>query len=245
MRAADVDALDVMDLLGSLVDKSLVVADRGRDRVRYRLLETIRQYSAQELVRAAGETEAMRVSDRHAEYYLNLAVAAAPALTGPQQGRYLRQLDSEWDNVRAAFAHLRADERSEDVLRLGVSVARFVLSRGHTEVIRYLAEAAASDAEFGRRRPVELGRIRSCRSLTMLLLRKDPAELPGARRHAERALELARTSGNAAVEARALGALVRGSPSSPATKSKCGGWPRSPSRSPGQTGDDASWWVSC
>ncbi len=42
----------------------------------------------------------------------------------------------------------------------------------------------------------------------MLLLRKDPAELPVARRHAERALELARTSGNAVPEARALGALA-------------------------------------
>ena len=90
----------------------------------------------------------MRVRDRHAEYYLNLAVATAPALTGPQQGRYLRQLDSEWDNVRAAFAHLRADERSDDVLRLGVAVARFVLSRGHIEVISYLGEALErADAE--------------------------------------------------------------------------------------------------
>jgi predicted ATPase/class 3 adenylate cyclase len=201
----DVDVLDVMDLVGSLVDKSLVVADRGSERVRYRLLETIRQYSAQELVRSAGEGEAMRVRDRQAEYYLNLAVAAAPALTGPQQGRYLRQLDREWDNVRAAFAHLRADDRSEDVLRLGVAVSRFVLSRGHTEVISYLGEALdrADSADID---------LRACAhqvvsQLTTHLLHKDPAELPGAKRHAERALALAKQTGNAAVEARALGCL--------------------------------------
>ncbi len=150
--SADVDALDVMDLLGSLVDKSLVVADRGGESVRYRLLETIRQYSAQELVRAAGEEEAMRVRDRHADYYLKLAEETAPALTGPHQGRYLRRLDSEWDNLRAAFAHLRADERSGDVLRLAVAVGRFVLSRGHADVIPYLARARVArrcEAETG------------------------------------------------------------------------------------------------
>ena len=229
--SADVDAMDVMDLLGSLVDKSLVVADRGSDSVRYRLLETIRQYSAQELVRAAGEEEAMRVRDRHADYYLKLAAETAPALTGPHQGRYLRRLDSEWDNLRAAFAHLRADDRSGDVLRLAVAIGRFVLSRGHVDVIPYVAEAlqravAASaspvsadtvpaDTVPGDTVPadtVPAGLLASAHldmaGLIMLLLRKDPAELPAARRHAERALELARTSGNAVPEARALGALA-------------------------------------
>ncbi len=52
--SAEVDALDVLDLLGSLVDKSLVVADHSPQTVRYRLLETIRQYSAQELLRVGG-----------------------------------------------------------------------------------------------------------------------------------------------------------------------------------------------
>ncbi len=233
--SAEVDALDVMDLLGSLVDKSLVVADRGSESVRYRLLETIRQYSAQELVRAAGEAEAMRVRDRHAEYYLTLAEAIALRLTGPQQGRYLRRLDGEWGNLRAVFAHLRADARSGDVLRLGVAVGRFVLSRGHIEVLSYLGQALASadpaDADAGSADtgsadtgsadlgsadlapadavPAEL-RARAHQAvaqLTTLLLRKEPAELAGAKRHAERALELARMIGNAAVEARALSAL--------------------------------------
>jgi predicted ATPase/class 3 adenylate cyclase len=203
-----VDALDVMDLVGSLVDKSLVVADRGSDSVRYGLLETIRQYSAQELLRAVGEAEAMRVRDRHADFYLTLADATAPALVGPHQGQHLRRLDAEWANLRAAFAHLRADGRTGDVLRLGVAIGRFVLSRGHAELITYLGDALAqADADAA---PADL-RSRAHQAvaqLTMLLLRKDPAELPGAKRHAERALELARMSGDAVAEARALGALV-------------------------------------
>jgi predicted ATPase/class 3 adenylate cyclase len=212
--SAEVDALDVMDLVGSLVDKSLVVVDRAGDSVRYRLLETIRQYSAQELVRTAGEAEAMRVRDLHAVYYMTLATAAEPALVGPRQGRYLRRLDSEWDNLRAAFAHLRADERSGDVLRLGMAVARFVLSRGHTEVITYLGEALerADSVPAGEGASIVpadvLARAHQVVSqLTTNLLRKDPAELPGAKRHAERALELARMTGNRKIEARALSCL--------------------------------------
>ena len=56
-----VDALDVMDLLGSLVDKSLIVADQTADPVRYRLLETIRQYSAQELLRMTDDATVLQV----------------------------------------------------------------------------------------------------------------------------------------------------------------------------------------
>jgi predicted ATPase/class 3 adenylate cyclase len=208
--SAEVDALDVMDLVGALVDKSLVVADRGSESVRYRLLETIRQYSAQELVRAAGEAAAMLVRDQHADYYLTLAEATAPQLTGPLQGRYLRRLDSEWANLRAAFAHLRADDRSSDVLCLGVAIERFVLSRGHTEVIDYLSDAVAgADLDHADAVPPDLRAHahQSVAQLTMLLRRKAPAELLDARRHAERALELARLIGNAAVAARALGTL--------------------------------------
>ncbi len=62
--AGSVDAFDAADLLGSLVDKSLVVADRTLESVRYRTLETIRQYAAQELLRSGGEEEAVAARGR-------------------------------------------------------------------------------------------------------------------------------------------------------------------------------------
>lgn len=139
--ADTVDAFEVMDLLGSLVDKSLVVADRTPGSVRYRLLETIRQYCQQELLQAAGEAEVIGVRDRHADFYLAVAEAAAPALTGRGQGEWLRRLDLEWDNLRAACSHLEAEGRSDDVLRLGVGLHRFAISRGHTEVLTSLRNA--------------------------------------------------------------------------------------------------------
>ena len=107
-----------MDLLGSLVDKSLVLAERTADRraaesVRYRLLETVRQYAAQELFKSASEDELTAIRDRHAAFYLRVAEEAGPALTGRRQGHWLRRLDAEWENLRAAFGHLADGGRTE------------------------------------------------------------------------------------------------------------------------------------
>jgi predicted ATPase/class 3 adenylate cyclase len=202
--AGGVDALEVMDLLGSLVDKSLVVADRLGDSVRYRLLDTIRQYSAEELLRACGDAEVLRIRSRHAEYYLGMAEAAEPALTGSSQGRWLRRLDAEWGNLRAAFAHLQADNRAEDVLRLGVALRRFAVSRGHAEVIGYLRTALAESAP----EPLLAAAHLATGRLISLLLRKEPAELPAVQRHGELALSLARQLADRRLEAQALGLLA-------------------------------------
>jgi predicted ATPase/class 3 adenylate cyclase len=92
---------DVLDLLTSLVDKSLVVAETTDSDVgRYRLLETLRQYGRERLL-ATGEAE--RVQGRHAAYYLALAKDAAPHLCRPEQLAHLRRLDAVIDNARAAL----------------------------------------------------------------------------------------------------------------------------------------------
>jgi predicted ATPase/class 3 adenylate cyclase len=134
-------ALEVDDLLGSLVSKSLVVAERSSGSVRYRLLETIRQYAAEKLARA-GDTETRQALLGHAAFYVRLSEAAAPELVGRHQGRWLRRLDLEWDNIRAALAFLSAEpDRTEDVLRLGVALFRFFDTRGHQEPIAQLRAA--------------------------------------------------------------------------------------------------------
>jgi len=208
--AADpLDAFDAADLLGSLVDKSLVVADRTPQAVRYRLLETMRQYSAQELLRAGGEDEVLAARDRHAEFYLRLAETAAPELTGPGQGEWLRRLDQEWDNLRAAFTHLAGAGRGEDVLCLAVALHRFGLSRGHTEIYGQLrtqlgailaGPAPAPSPLVGRAAVAAVEQVE-------FLLRKDRDELAEARRYAGLGLEMARALGDRSLEARALGVL--------------------------------------
>ncbi len=118
----DIDEFEVTDLLGSLVDKSLVVAEPGGSgTVRYRLLETIRQFSAERLVER-DEREAADVSTAHCSYFLSLARRAEPHLTGPEQGRWLARLGTEQANVRRAIEHAVA-EPDGTARALGFAVA--------------------------------------------------------------------------------------------------------------------------
>jgi predicted ATPase len=95
------DHLDVTDLLGSLVAKSLVMAEPAGGVLRYRMLETIRQFAAERLVEA-GEDEALAAAAKHCEYFLRVAETAAPHLTGPDQGRWFARLDADFARLSSS-----------------------------------------------------------------------------------------------------------------------------------------------
>ena len=80
---------DVIDVIASLVDKSLVMAE-GDTEVRYRLLETVRAYAAERLAEAGEEK---RVRDAHAAYFLDLAERAEPELRRHDQLVWAGRLD--------------------------------------------------------------------------------------------------------------------------------------------------------
>jgi predicted ATPase/class 3 adenylate cyclase len=207
--AGGIDAIDVMDLLGSLVDKSLVLAERmtleGAESVRYRLLETVRQYAAQELFKSASEDELTAIRDRHAAFYLRVGEEAGPALTGRRQGHWLRRLDAEWENLRAAFGHLADAGRTSDVLRLGTALQRFAVSRAQPEVLSYLR--AAVDADESGVTELAARALLATSRLLAILLQADPNARALARGYAERGLAMAEVLGVPALRARALGQL--------------------------------------
>ncbi len=91
--------LATLDGLGRLVDRSLVVVERGAE-TRYHMLETIRQYANEKLV-ASGEAPALR--DRHLARFRGLALEVAPSLYGPDMARCLDRLDAELDDLRGAL----------------------------------------------------------------------------------------------------------------------------------------------
>jgi predicted ATPase/DNA-binding SARP family transcriptional activator len=127
----DVEDVDVADLLGSLVDKSLVQAEATGRTVRYRLLETIHQYATEKLL-DDGPAEDHEAKSRHAEVFLALAEEARPQMTGPDQGRWLDRLDAERDNLRRALVHFAgAPADRAQVLRLSVALVLFWRSRGY------------------------------------------------------------------------------------------------------------------
>jgi predicted ATPase/class 3 adenylate cyclase len=139
-----VEVYDVADLLGSLVNKSLVTGERRSSSLRYRLLETIRQFASEQLALDGGDDGVAEVRRAHAEHYLGLGEESAAPLFGPEQGRYLSRLDLEWDNLLAAFTYFGGDPgRSEETLRLGIAVRRLLTSRFHLEPLAYLRDALA------------------------------------------------------------------------------------------------------
>ena len=125
----DIAAFDVAELLGALVDKSLVVAEPAGGALRYRLLETIRQFAAERLAEA-GEDEAAAVAAAHGRHYLSVAEAAAPHLRGSDQGNWFARLDADQANLwRAARYASSVPGGTEQVLRLAVALDRYWMAR--------------------------------------------------------------------------------------------------------------------
>jgi predicted ATPase/class 3 adenylate cyclase/tetratricopeptide (TPR) repeat protein len=127
--SGDLPVLEVADLLGSLVDKSLVVAEPAGEGLRYRLLETIRLFAAERLAEA-GDGEAAVVAAAHCTHFLAVAEAAAAHLTGPDQGSWLTRLDADQANLRRAAGHAAGrPDGTALVLRLGVALFRYWWAR--------------------------------------------------------------------------------------------------------------------
>lgn len=123
---SDVEGYQILDQLGLLVDKSLVVADDVRGGMRYRLLETVRQYALEKL----GESgEADEVRTRHRDYYTTTAVCLESSAK-PTYDRLLEWAEVEIDNLRAAYVWSQEIGDTNAALRLVSSLASFWGRRG-------------------------------------------------------------------------------------------------------------------
>ena len=134
---------DVLDLLGGLVDKSLVVAGASTGgTVRYRMLEPIRQYALEKLEESG---EADEVQGRHAAFFLAVAEGAEPELAGPQQSVWVERLEGEHDNLREALSWVLERDEGDLGLRFGGALWRFWIVRGYiSEGVRWLESVLAS-----------------------------------------------------------------------------------------------------
>src|SRR5207249_902366 len=118
---------EVLDLLLSLADKSLVVYEEREGKARHRMLETIRQY-ARDKLRAAGKE--MMFRRQHRDYFLALAEEIRPKMNGPEQAHWLEILEMEHDNLRLALAVcLEEEEGVVAGLRLGAALPQFWCTR--------------------------------------------------------------------------------------------------------------------
>ncbi len=118
------EGLEVADLIGSLVDKSLVTTERRGRSLRYRLLETIREYAAEELVEC-GEPEVERTARLHADHFLAFMEELGDRFSGGDQAMWLQRLELDEPNVARAmeFAATQPDG-VESLLRFGKASPR-------------------------------------------------------------------------------------------------------------------------
>jgi predicted ATPase/class 3 adenylate cyclase/DNA-binding CsgD family transcriptional regulator len=140
---ADIEHFHVLDQLGLLVDKSLVVADSSGGASRYRLLDTVRQYGADKL-EEAGEADAVRAS--HRDHYTAMAAVLDTAGRADYGGR-LAQVEVEIDNLRAAFSCSREHGDPGLALQLASSLQPLWLARGRVHEGLALLHAAYSDLD--------------------------------------------------------------------------------------------------
>lgn len=143
--------IDALDGVTALIEHSLLrqVPGSGND-PRYRMLETVREY-ARERLDASDERDDLQ--RRHAAYFLAMAEAGGPGLTGPAQAAWLERQDHEKDNLRAALHWAVTKAETGVATRLGAVLWRFwerrrelIEGRAQLEHILALAPSQASPA---------------------------------------------------------------------------------------------------
>lgn len=137
--AAGIAGADVLNLVGRLVDKSLVIVDERDRHARYRLLESVRRYGHERLDES-GEAETMQ--RQHRDWYLDLAERATTKLRGPDQDVWLSRLEIEHDNLRAALGWSKAVRDAAAVLRLAGALTWFWFMSEHWSEGRQWVEDA-------------------------------------------------------------------------------------------------------
>ncbi|MCQ4118770.1 ATP-binding protein [Rhodococcus tibetensis] len=137
---------ELLDVVTALVNKSVLICEPAHGVVRYRLLETVREYG-RERIQESGEHVTVR--RRHRDWYLQLAVRADAEWIGPRQTGWINRLDRERPNLYKAIAFSVSDPYGPSAgLRIATALGRFWLVRGLLEEGRdWLARSRAGQAE--------------------------------------------------------------------------------------------------
>jgi len=133
---------DTLDMLEQLRENSLIRAEEGATGMRFRMMESLREFASEQLK----PEERIMLARRHAEYFLEMAEEARPHLNGPEAVAWLMRVDEEHDNLRAALSGAIARGEAETALRLIVALDAFWDRRGHmTEGRAHLRQALSLD----------------------------------------------------------------------------------------------------
>ncbi len=137
---------DTAGVLATLVDKSMVVADRSGPGSRFRMLETLRDHAAERL-EDRGETR--DVKQAHAEYFVCLAESADRDIRAHDEARGVALIDRELPNLRAAQRWAVAAGDADLALRLSAAVHFYAIHRLRDEVLGWAVGAAELPSASG------------------------------------------------------------------------------------------------
>ena len=137
-----IDDFEVIDLVSSLVDKSLVVADTEGEAARYHLLETIRQFARDRLDESGGGEP---IQLEHANYFVGLTERIEVQLDGDQEVTASDMAEADLDNIRHAMDWALMTGRAELAMQTAASLSAFWMrSVRHVEGAEWLERSMAA-----------------------------------------------------------------------------------------------------
>jgi non-specific serine/threonine protein kinase len=203
-------AENVTDTVAALAERSLIEADRstrsgqpGRIPLRYRMLETIRQFCAARAAADDGPSANGAARDAHSDYFAGLAQQASAALTGWHQAQWMTRLDADYANLIAAITHLLGTPgQAVTALRMVIHLDRFWRTGGHqAECLTLLRRGL--DAVGGG-----IGSALRCEVLNVTWSAAIQNDIEATRSYATELLQIARAASDDFHVARALAALT-------------------------------------
>lgn len=194
---SDAEQAQLLDVLGLLVDKSLVIAEDEGTRMRYRLLETVRQYSLEKLA-ASGEADEVRT--RHRDHYAATALRLE-AETGGEGTPLVGWAETEIDNLRAAFLWSCEVADFSTALTMVSALHRLWVTRGRVREGLAAFEAAFGDDRYDEEAVAPYAWVRAVTDAAILAVW---LSVPASLGRAERALVIARNAGEPRLLARIL-----------------------------------------
>jgi predicted ATPase/DNA-binding SARP family transcriptional activator len=196
------DSTSAIDALSALVDASLLMTEPAqRDDPRLRMLETVREFAMDALLRSA---EKDAVLGRHAEWYQRMTTQLEARLTGETQQEALSTLARDHANLECALDWMIRNDHVEGALALGAALWRYWLVRGHLEKGRaWLARVL----EMPSSQSPDLDRLRADAMTGAGTLAQNSGAVAAAKGYFEAVLAIRRADGDATGIARALSDL--------------------------------------